>query len=99
MPVFAIVIAPNTGVVLPVKVVAPEKVMVLAVSAELELLTKFPFMLIALVPASNVPPLVVRIPLMVIGLFSEMVPLLFIVKLFNAVADEGNSSPVRPVPV
>ena len=99
VPVPEIVMAPNTGVVLPVRVVLPEKVMGLAVSVELELLTKFPFMLIARVPASNTPPLVVRIPFIVIGLFRLTVPLLLMVKLFNAVAEEGNSNPVVPTPV
>ena len=98
MPVFVIVMAPNTGVVPPLMVVLPEKLIELVVSIEPELLTKFPFMSIAFDPASNVPPLVVRIPFIVIELFSVTVPLLLIVKFFNAVVDEGNSSPVTPVP-
>jgi len=91
--------APNTGVVPPDMAVVPENVTVLEVSVDPALLTKFPFNAMAFDPASNDPPVRVRIPLTVIALARETVPLLLTVKLFNAVVEEGNSSPVEPVPV
>ena len=92
-------ISPNIGTAVPVKVVVPEKVIALEVSVEVELLTKFPFSARAFDPALNVPPLRVRMPFTVIGLVRVTVPLLPIVKLLNAVVDEGNSDPVLPLAV
>ena len=57
-----IVTLPKVGVVTPLNAVAPEKVTVLDVSKEAELLTKFPFRSSAFALVSNVPAVRVSTP-------------------------------------
>ena len=62
VPVLVTVTVPKVGVVAPLNAVVPEKVIALAVSTEVELLTKFPFRSTAFAFVSNVPALSVSVP-------------------------------------
>ena len=100
--VFPVVIVTMLNAAVPATVVAPENVTV-PVPAENNpplIVQVDPFMNRLLVPAENVPPEKRAVPLIVILLVANVtVPLLFIVRLFKAVAVVGNSRPVEPVPV
>lgn len=63
------VMLPNTGDVEPLIVVVPLKVIVLDVSVDVELLTKFPFKSIAFDPALKLPFDTVSMPLTVMAEF------------------------------
>ena len=86
VPVFDTVTAPNVGVVLPLRVVVPENVTVLAVSTEVELLTKLPLMSRVLALLSKVPALKVRIPATIVLPSSVFVFVPAIVTLLNVCA-------------
>lgn len=89
---------PKIGAELPEIVVVPEKVMVLEVSVELELLTKFPFRLIELEPALKLPLERVKIPFTVMLDPKVKVPEPVFDKLANAEVLLGSSGPLVIVP-
>ena len=62
VPMLVTVTAPKVGVDTPLNAVVPEKVIALAVSTEVELLTKFPFRSTAFAFVSNVPAVSVSVP-------------------------------------
>lgn len=87
------VMFPKIGVELPETIVVPEKVMALEVSVELALLTKFPFMSIALLPALKEPLVRVSVPLTVTSLASVNVADPVLVRFASAVVLAGSSTP------